>query len=984
MQCPNCQRTWPDEFKGCPICLIPFSAEMGEGASGAIAQEGGVAAGAEGIAIGGDVTGDILGPGARKEEVHIHGQPPPDPTALRVAYLNRLFETTGHLSLAGVDPKAASESGAQLDLGAVYTALLTLTADAHERRARGDAPDQDVQRLPVLARLNHYPRLVLLGDPGSGKSTFINFIAMCLAGEALGQDTANLATLTAPLPDDKGNDQEEPQPWEHGPLLPVRVILRDFAARGLPPPGERATAEHLWRFIAADLEMATLEDYTSHLRCELREQGGLLLLDGLDEVPEADRRREQIKQVVEDFAATFPRCRVLVTSRTYAYQKQDWRLHDFAEAVLAPFSSGQIRRFVDRWYAHIAALRGLHPADAQGQAELLKRTIFRGDRLYALAQRPLLLTLMASLHAWRGGGLPERQGELYADIVDLLLDWWESPKTVRDAQDNVIVLQPSLAEWLKVDREKMRDLLNGLAYHAHATQSELAGTADLLEGELVSGLIRLSQNPDVNPVRLVEYLSQRAGLLLPRGVGVYTFPHRTFQEYLAACYLTDHDYPDLVADLAREEPSRWREVALLAGAKAAQGSAFAVWALVEALCYRDPEAAERPLADAWGAHLAGQILVKTADLKRVSDRDKAKVTRVQRWLGHILQKGELPPLERVATGEALACLGDPRFRSDAWHLPDEPLLGFVEIPVGPFLMGMREKDIPTLKERFGEHKGYHYEKETPQQELTLPTYYVARYPVTVAQFHAFMEAGGYQKPRYWREAEAEGVWQDGQVRDWFSDEPRHKPYDFGEPFNLPNYPVVEVTWYEALAYCRWLTEQLRAWEETPEPLASLLRVGTDGRTPWVVRLPTEAEWEKAARGGEIPPEPSPGPAGVDSQRHYPWGDEPNPNWANYRDTGIGTTSAVGCFPGGASLYGVLDLSGNVWEWCRSLYWPYPYDPEDGREDLETEDYRVLRGGAFLDNEWRARCALRLGYLPDLRFRYIGFRVCIAPASISAA
>jgi predicted NACHT family NTPase len=460
--------------------------------------------------------------------------------------------------------------------------------------------------------------------------------------------------LTAPLSDREGKGQEKPQTWEHGVLLPVRLVLRDFAARGLPPASQTATAKHLWDFIAATLEEATLGEYADHLQQELREQGGLLLLDGLDEVPGADQRRRQIKEAVEDFANTYRNCRILVTSRTYAYQKQGWRLPGFRETVLAPFSPGQIRRFVDRWYSHIAALRGLHPDDAQGRAELLKGAIFGSDRLQGLAERPLLLTLMASLHAWRGGSLPEKREELYADTVDLLLDWWESPKTVRDAQGQVTILQPSLAEWLKIDREKVRTLLNELAYQAHAAQPDLVGTADVAEGDLVSGLMRLSQNPDVKPARLVEYLSQRAGLLLPRGVGVYTFPHRTFQEYLAACHLTDADYPDLVAELVRQDPNRWREVALLAGAKAARGTASAIWSLVDALCYREAEDDACEGGDAWGGLLAGQALTEATDLSQVSERNQAKLKRVRSWQVNILERGELPAVERVTAGDILA------------------------------------------------------------------------------------------------------------------------------------------------------------------------------------------------------------------------------------------------------------------------------------------------------------------------------------------
>jgi formylglycine-generating enzyme required for sulfatase activity len=165
---------------------------------------------------------------------------------------------------------------------------------------------------------------------------------------------------------------------------------------------------------------------------------------------------------------------------------------------------------------------------------------------------------------------------------------------------------------------------------------------------------------------------------------------------------------------------------------------------------------------------------------------------------------------------------------------------------------------------------------------------------------------------------------------------------------LPNHPVVGVTWYEAVAFCRWLTEQLPACGEP-------LKVWRDGQIvtselgSLEVILPSEMQWEKGARG-------------VDG-RIYPWGDEADPERANYDDTGIGTTSAVGAFPGGVSPYGVLDMGGNVWEWTRSLRRDYPYDPDDGRESLDAEGLRVVRGGSFSSRGRFVRCACRLRLNP---------------------
>ena len=162
--------------------------------------------------------------------------------------------------------------------------------------------------------------------------------------------------------------------------------------------------------------------------------------------------------------------------------------------------------------------------------------------------------------------------------------------------------------------------------------------------------------------------------------------------------------------------------------------------------------------------------------------------------------------------------------------------------------------------------------------------------------------------------------------------------------------MVWLGWQDALKYCEWLTARLREWEGTPEPLATLIR-----REGWCVTLPSEPEWEKAARGTD--------------GRAYPWGNVPDNNCGNFGGTGIMTTSAVGCFPAGVSPYGIEDMSGNVWEWTRSVWGAYPYPTDEAglaeREYLEVREgvRRVRRGGAFFSSPRSARCTVRLGSGP---------------------
>jgi formylglycine-generating enzyme required for sulfatase activity len=422
---------------------------------------------------------------------------------------------------------------------------------------------------------------------------------------------------------------------------------------------------------------------------------------------------------------------------------------------------------------------------------------------------------------------------------------------------------------------------------------------------------------------------------------------------LAACHLTGHpDFPAEAARLAREDADRWQVVYVLAAGHAARthrlGSALSA---VNALCPEPCVPSKDVGGDDWrAAVLAGEALLEIGLVGvRREPMGQAVLKRTQDWLAALLRAGAMDPRQRAEAGDVLAQLGDPRFREDAFGLPDEPLLGFVAVPGGRFVMGTREEDIPALMEKYGGSREW-YEWETPQHQLSLPTFYMSRYPVTHAQYAVFMRETDHKPPT----AETHSEW----------------PYEWREgsyPPQRANQPVVLVAWYDALEYCRWLTEKLRTWEGTPEPLATLLR-----ERGWMVTLPSEAQWEKAARG--------------DDGRVFPWGNEFDPARCNMEETGIGDTSAVGMFPTGASPYVVEDLSGNVWEWTSSLWgedwqkpsFKYPYNPVDGREDLDAPGSvpRVLRGGAFNVDRRYVRCAYRVRCYPGSFDRDGGFRVVL--------
>ena len=850
-------------------------------------------------------------------------------------FLKNLIARSENLPWISIDPEFADFSkGESPSLSDVYTALDTTELEKIKNEAELRHFLKDIEkreRISAQQMLNNEKHLLILGDPGSGKSTFVKFVSIMLA--------------KARLSDEPNSFLKKLNPWDHGSLFPVPVILREFGE--YLSEQKRGNARLILDFLEENLKDWKVGRFWENLNNMIHDNNGdlLIMFDGLDEVPK--NFRKIVVDSVNDFVATYQQHRYLVTCRPYAYIDQPHRLHNFSEVTLAPFSEDQIDFFVDSWYGEIIKRKKFHKKEADKRASKLKKAVKRQD-LQGMAQWPLLLTVMTILHTWRGE-LPDDRVELYDWTIDLLLRRWEGRLGEEDG-----ILEKLNIPGLK--KNNLEAALFEVAYKAHEQGGYQEGTANIKEGDLITWIAPHLGN-DLNKAKIfADYIRERAGLLIRHKTDAYTFPHRSFQEFLAACHIaTWDDFSRDAAQLVKDDYVLWREVFVLAVGRAArQHRKGAAISAVNYLCPNDFKQTKNNDQNKFIlAMLAGEALLEIGKINVESDElGKAlaeKIFGLRGWLVTAMQADKvLEPKQRVESGNILSRWGDPRPGITTIIIKDTELpdILWCHAPAGKFWMG----------------------EDKEEHQLFLNEFYISRYPVTNAQFNAFVKDNGYGISDYWQEAMEADFWKDGRFKGKYDKGWRDKPNDYGEPFTLANHPVVGVSWYEALAFCRWLDEKfkelgkeitVKIWDKNSKIIETKIHVES-----WHVTLPSEAEWEKAARS--------------DDKRLYPWGNDITPNHANYNETGINASSPAGCFPAGASPYGMLDMSGNVWEWTRSLYKDYKYDSEDGREDLQSTGVRVLRGGSFLNLDWGVRCAFRFRSNPinwDFNF---GFRIILSP------
>ena len=843
------------------------------------------------------------------------------------AYSRFKFRGLPRVRAKGIEPP-------QLDQAYVSVSVMTETKGSEGSGEKKTSRDSLVEagRIQIKEKpvalgeaLTKSMRLAIIGVAGSGKSTLLQWAGQSFARALLGK----------PLTEEQ---KAFIQALGGKPLVPFLFPLRAYS-KYCDKNGCSRSSKTLLNFMAEYFSdhHASLDLDVDFFKTNLQ-KGCLLMADGLDEVDPVDR--SSVRSALEELLAEFdnPNLRCLVTSRPSAVHVAE-QMHGFDSCEVQRLTPEQRDSLIDMWYRAVLAD---DPREARRKASDLSSRIEDSDvRVKELATTPLMTTIFAMVHYSRDE-LPKQRSKLYEEAVEVLLT--EVPFKGEEAKD--------LQNWGGVDWEVRRDRIARIAFELRER-----GKDSLLESDLVELIWNRFGDEETEArrscARFLRDVAERGGLLeaMDDQYGFYT--HATFQEYLAGRYLAEEYPAEKLQTFLMEHISNdlWDEALRLAvGYLAIKGEDKA-----NRFVLQIANAGTNETTKARALYVAGLALADVPQNRRMPDTIRQIVPKIEAVFS------SNPPRvgirDRFNLGLALGSLGDPRLKSF------EP--GCVPVAGGIFRMGTSAEEEETMKEQDISA----YDDEKPAHQVFVSEFAIGKFPVTNQEYSAFHEDKGYEKDEYW--SKDGWAWRTGKYdstvsqiedeslrktyEDWLKQRPvdlRDKPFYWENPqWNVPNLPVVGVSWFEAEAFCIWLNR----------------------KTGKMYRLPTEAEWEKAARGT--------------NNTIWSWGNTWNGDLCNNADKEtaekLNRTSAVGMYSNGGSSYGTLDMIGNVWEWCSDWYDEGEYKK---RIDTNVRDpqgpqrgvMRVLRGGSFNYIRRLTRCAYRLRDYPD-DFPYdIGFRVCVSP------
>lgn len=798
--------------------------------------------------------------------------PEPDSAALLRAYQSMLLDQLRYLALAGMS-----------SWGDQYRQLSTLYVDRTLSALAMPAapePGQQVATSLFAHASKSGARILIQGEPGSGKTTSLHAIALACAAQATGdtESSALAAAWSAPVP------------------LPISLSGSNIAAalaHNNAAPNEQSipTLGAFWEAIEGWLQYSNLSDLVPTIQAMLERGECIVLIDDIDGLPR-NASEHAYMLALGRFVARYPLNRYVLSCTAFRPASMA-PLASFSRFALAPPDQAQTNAMIERWYSSVADRAAFIISNEH--IEQFQALLLGDERLRAFTRTPLTLVLSVLVHA-EGYALPANRNLILHRLANLLLSGWQTGQTEAARQVNQGL---EFAQWPALsDRFALVEAL-ALALQMQSQHNpDDEPTIMLAEVEVLVGAelrkLRLQIQPAASAcLNLLDWCCRNA-LLVQTSSGMYAMPNTQLREYLAGRALAAQpDFPTRAYEYRRAP--HWRET-LLHGVRELELRGIPHIARLFVRLLLHPPGSSIPSTSE--VFFAATCLLEMRELPWANRSLRGEV---RERLVACVTDTDLSVAERIEAGLLLGKLGHPRL---AHAMPQ-----MVSIPGGEFILGAAEG----------------YDDERPVQTLALPPFAIAIYPVTNEEYARFLAAMPLQAPPH----------------HWY--DPR---------YNNPACPVVSVSWHDASAYCRWLTVRLRA----------------DGMLPagQIVRLPTEEEWEKAASWD--------GQNQV--KRKFPWGDQWSASYANTAEArGNWTTSPVGCYPHGASPYGLHDCVGNIWEWTASEYASYPGAQRSFRE----QGVYTLRGSSHATNPTHARCTYR-SRLPAASWRnHLGFRIVIGAA-----
>lgn len=807
-------------------------------------------------------------------------------------------------------------------------------------------------------------RLIVLGEPGSGKSSSL----------------ARLANKYC---------HDLKQGGDGSALVPISIRV-DQVNLKLANPIEAICG-------ALDFDSEGRKTLISDFTEAAKSGNAIFLVDGLDELAESDKGKAA--SFLENIVSEYSPSSVIASCRTDDFHEStDYlALRQFSICTLQPYSVDDVLSYISKWYLAFGKRQNYSQARRDRSIDQLGHAIQADDALLGLARTPLLTALICLVHA-TGSELPRTRSLLYFEGIKLLLSGaWREEEDENGSQGSTNVEKPSISEAMGVVRHiafetHVLSEKDGSSGRYGITEAEIGAIIDARVGRQSTNSVDDELAFRERATALMRQILNSNSLLVEAGSKTYKFSHRAFQEFLAGQYFASGS--KTVDAVMRADSQHWAEpFRLLANYSSVEVSGlFYTLTLCSEIFREKTDALSRCLVGEMLCEI-GETVLRSEDFSAILGVSTENSEEGQAGIINGLWSLARDSAYQFATSDGLAGnhelrlrlfknlseLGDPRLvKADGAALPLSDLT--VEMEKKTLEIGHKPESeyLKNRRNKANELKSY------PLRTVTVDKFHMSRYLVTNMDFQKFISAGGYKLERFWSSEPArswlrgdkafqeklfEG-WLDTVERDYkreISDETmssdslretasqvlsaRQKPYYWDNPrFRISTAPVVGVNLWEAAAYCNWLTEELRGSDQ----------IGSSD----IICVPTEFEWERAARD-------------CNERSDYPWGDE----WdlgrghVNHGALDLNNPAPVGMFPRGACPNGPVDLCGNVWEWTTSS--ASNWDGSISRDACFNSifDDIVVRGSSWYNSYELARSGIRqcdrlYNIYFDLGFRWV--------------